>query len=248
MRCDHALPLWINGTTVPWDEIPNIDMDKEYWDQSANKFLTINNYQPMSIGSFNIGTYDLAYALLFNKKLIGDLGLDSPYQLVKSGEWTFDKMNEMMKSFTQDVNNDGIMDTTDNFGYVAHSKMVVPNFYISAGEMSIKKDANDIPYLAVTEERFLSVWEKVYQIMYDEPNWYNTKNQDFDIPTSSITAFQENRALFMDTSFFEIERLRNMETDFGIIPYPKFNSSQNQYYARISYYIPTIVPVTNKEL
>lgn len=49
MRCDHALPLWISGSTVMWDEIPNIDLQKEYWDQSINSFLTINNTQAMSI-------------------------------------------------------------------------------------------------------------------------------------------------------------------------------------------------------
>jgi hypothetical protein len=248
MRCDHALPIWIEGNLIPWNEIPNIDLSKTYWDQSINSFLTINNFQPMSIGSFNIGTYDLAYALLFNKQLIADLGLEMPYNLVESGEWTFDAMNTMMKAFTQDVNGDGIMDRNDNFGYVAHHKMVVPNFYIAAGEMSIKKDAGDIPYLAVGEPRFLGVWEKVYQMMYDDMNWYRDRSPDADVPSSSVTAFQENRALFMDTSFFEIERLRGMETDFGIIPYPKFDRSQSQYYARISYYIPTVVPVSNNEL
>jgi hypothetical protein len=126
--------------------------------------------------------------------------------------------------------------------------MVVPNFYIAAGEMSIKKDADDIPYLAVGEPRFLSVWEKVYQMMYDDMNWFRDRSPDADVPSSSVTAFQENRALFMDTSFFEIERLRGMETDFGIIPYPKFNAGQEKYYARISYYIPTIVPVSNNNL
>lgn len=190
----------------------------------------------------------MAYTLLFNKQLISDLGLDNPYTLVESGEWTFDKMSSMMKSATNDINGDGIMNERDSYGYVAHAKMVVPNFYISAGEMSIKKDKNDIPYFAAGEERFMRVWEKVYQIMYDDANWYNNKSPDGDVPTQSIKAFQENRALFMDTSFFEIEKLRSMETDFGIIPYPKFDTNQDKYYARISYYIPTIVPVTNRDL
>jgi len=240
MRCDHALPFWINDSLVTWNEIPNIDLTKEYWDRSINSFLTINNNQPMSIGSFNIGTYDLAYALLFNKQLVSDLALPDPYQLVESGGWTFDAMNDMMKAFATEIN--------EHYGYVAHPKMVVPNFYISAGEMSIKKNADDIPYLAVGEDRFLSVWEKVYLMMYDDANWWNRAPLDADVPSSSVNAFQESRALFMDTSFFEIERLRSMETDFGIIPYPKFDLSQDKYYARISYYIPTIVPVTNGEL
>lgn len=50
----------------------------------------------------------------------------------------------------------------------------------------------------------------------------------------------------MDASFYYIQQLRSMETDFGIIPYPKFDEEQERYYSRVSYYNAPIVPVTNQ--
>jgi hypothetical protein len=41
--------------------------------------------------------------------------------------------------------------------------------------------------------------------------------------------FSANKALFMTTQIGVIEELRNMETEFGILPYPKFNSEQKEY-------------------
>lgn len=52
----------------------------------------------------------------------------------------------------------------------------------------------------------------------------------------------------MDCSLFWISTLRDSETDFGIIPYPKFNDSQENYYARVSYFMPSMLPATNTDL
>jgi len=248
MRIDHALPFWLNGTMIPWDAIPYIDLEQPWWNQSINEFLTINDAQPMVIGAFNISTYDLAFALLFNQQIVADLNLPVPYGLVRDGTWTMDAMLGMMREFTQDVTGDGTMGENDHFGYVAHPKMVVPNFTIGAGEFMIRKDAQDLPYLAMTGERFLRAWERVYEMMWDGGHWWSNMPLDADVPSAGINMFQEGRALFMDTSFFEIERLRAMETDFGILPYPKLDTYQERFYARISYYVPTIVPITNTQL
>ena len=56
--------------------------------------------------------------------------------------------------------------------------------------------------------------------------------------------FSEGKALFMDMSFFFIEELREMETDFGIIPYPKYDENQSSYATRLCYYMPAVVPIT----
>jgi len=71
-----------------------------------------------------------------------------------------------------------------------------------------------------------------------------TEGDEFDIPSEIRAIFAEDRSLFMDMSFNFVESLRGMDTDFGIIPYPKYDESQNDYRTRVCYYMPTIVPVT----
>ena len=60
--------------------------------------------------------------------------------------------------------------------------------------------------------------------------------------------FENDRVLFMDCSLFHISSLRDTETDFGIIPYPKYDESQKDYCARVSYFMPSVLPATNKDL
>lgn len=247
VRCTEGLAYWQEDLIIPMDQVPLIDLTKPYWDASLNKSLTLGGVQYIAMGSFNISTYDLTFALLFNKDMINDFNLGDPYSMVKSGGWTYDKMNEMMTAVISDVDGDGKWTEQDRYGYLAHNKMVLPNFWISAGEMVISKDPADMPYLSMSGERFNAVFNKIFAITRDNNAWYKG-TFDFDIPTVCIDMFSAKKSLFMDVSFFWIESMRNTDVEFGILPYPKYDDAQERYYSRVSYYNPTLVPKTNSNL
>ena len=246
-RCSDAFPNWTENYAVSYDDIPVIDLKKPYWDISANKTLTLAGNQWAAIGKFNFSTYDISHALLFSKSLVNDYALESPYNLVTSGKWTFDKMEEMMKQVITDLNGDGIMDNKDRYGYLTHPKQVLPNFWIAAGEFSIGKNENDIPYLTMENERFLTVFDRIYTMMWDTGAFYFEEAEQ-DIPIYAREMFAGKQTLFMDTTLFLIESMRSMEMDFGIIPYPKFEERQENYASRIEYYFVMQIPVTNGDL
>jgi hypothetical protein len=131
-RCPDALSNWQEGLVLSYGDIPNIDLSRPYWNQGANKALTIKNNQYVALGNFNFASYELSHAMLFNKSMINDFELENPYQLVKDGKWTLAKMEEMMKAVIADLNGDGVMDDKDRYGYLAHPKEVLPNFWVSS--------------------------------------------------------------------------------------------------------------------
>ena len=243
IRCTDATGWWTDNLLVTADELPMIDLSKPYWDKTINESLTVAKQHYVALSSFDLCTYDLTFALMFNKSYIANYGFESPYDLVNGGEWTMDKMNEMMITVSEDADGDGRRDRNDRWGYVAHPKMVAPGFWIGADALSIEKDENDIPHLNIASERFINVWEKLISICYSD-NQYLGIDDAADIPADAIRIFSENRALFMDMSFFFSEQLRSMESDFGIIPYPKYDTAQDHYSARLCYYMPTVVPST----
>lgn len=56
--------------------------------------------------------------------------------------------------------------------------------------------------------------------------------------------FRENKGLFLTTMFFLVESLRDMESDFGIVPFPKYDEAQVEYITRVSFFDTSIIPVT----
>lgn len=248
IRCTDALTFWQDGIITPASELPYVDIDKSYWNRSFNDSLTLCHQQYIAIGDMLTSTHDLTYALTFNKKLADNYNIGDIYSLVRDGKWTFDQMLAMMKTATQDANGDTIMDENDNYGYSANPKQVLPDFWIAAGEMSVKKDENDLPYLAMGEERFTNVFDKIFDITYGAGTYYTPKDLSADVTESQIKLFTNNQLLFMDCSFFYVQQLRSMETDFGIIPYPKYTEDQSRYYSRVSYYNAPIIPISNDRL
>lgn len=227
IRCTDATGWWTDGLLVTADDMPVIDLSKPYWDKTINDSLTVANQHYVALSSFDLCTYDLTFALMFNKSYISNYGFEIPYDLVLNGQWTMDKMNEMMITVSKDTDGNGVRDKNDQWGYVAHPKMVSPGFWIGADALSIEKDENDIPHLNIGSEKFINVWEKLISICYSD-NQYLGIDDSADIPTDAILIFSENRALFMDMSFFFTEELRSMESDFGIIPYDADHSMSGE--------------------
>jgi len=246
VRCTTALSYHNDGLTVDTDTLPNLDFSMPWWNAVMNDSLTIGNKMYIAMGSYNISTYDLTYAMIFNKDMFSDFGFEDQYAAVNNGSWTFDLMEENMKAVIADVDGDGAMTVNDRYGYSAGIKQVLPGFWIAAGEMSIKKDGDDMPQIAMDNERFAAVIERTFKIVYD--NGYGYIHQIGDVPDDSIAMFNNSLALYMDVSMYHIEKLRSSEVDFGIIPYPKYNEAQSNYFGRVAYYIPTVVPITNDNL
>ena len=59
--------------------------------------------------------------------------------------------------------------------------------------------------------------------------------------------FGESRVLFVDEIFYRLNELRDVEVDFGIVPYPLFDDTQAEYYSRVEAGARIgMIPITNK--
>ncbi len=245
--CVDAPTLMGKGYAHDYADIPYIDLTKPYWDSGVNESMSLSGMRYAAIGDLSISTHDLTYILLFSSDLIAKNALENPYSLVFEGKWTMDRMKEMMEAVLADSNGNGERDAEDVFGYLGANKMVLPSFWIGAGEKTMEYNEEGVPVLSMTDERFVSVIEKIFAMTYDNNSRFKT-SEDLDVPTQNTNMFSTGHSLFLDCSLFYVAVLREMETDFGIIPYPKYDDEQSAYYARVSYYMPPMIPVTNTNL
>jgi hypothetical protein len=89
-------------------------------------------------------------------------------------------------------------------------------------------------------ERSFSAMEGCYDIMYDysftiNMHWVGDKLPGgIQIYPESEKMFQEDRGLFMWVRLRIVQNLRGMETDFGILPMPKLNEAQQEWYSTVN--------------
>ncbi|MCL2816042.1 MAG: hypothetical protein FWD23_15715, partial [Oscillospiraceae bacterium] len=120
-----------------------LTLDAPWWDQNIIQDTSIGGAAYMFAGDIFTYHYDGIALLMFNKRLLSDLGLESPYNLVNNNEWTMDNFNQMVKGVYIDLNQSGTMDRYDRYGFVTQADYVT-SFVNGAGEKFITKDENDL--------------------------------------------------------------------------------------------------------
>ena len=239
----HAYQWAQEGLVHPVKSLPYVDLDKPYWHQELNRELSVANKMYFASGEFNLTAYDCTQALLFNKSLAQDLGIADLYTLVLDGKWTFEKFAEYCLDARKDLDGDGKMTVEDQHGYISTSRMVLPNFWMAAGVKTIYKDADDIPYFAAMEQRFVDAYDMAMTYVRHNDAWFKAPSPNVQNDPLLTNMFKNGRALFFDNNFYTIKYLRDMDIDFGILPYPKMNEQQDRYYTRLYWTELFCVPV-----
>ena len=231
---------------------PYIDLAKPWWDHKATEQLTINGKLFATVGNYLITDKDATWIIMFNKKVLMNNSLEDPYQMVKSGTWTMDKMLAMMKSVAKDLNGDGKMDDTDQWGLVSQYRNALA-FYNGAGEYTAKVKAGK-PEITIYSNRAIDICEKVFALQADKNITINADEYISKYPNDTVwdgmqlVVFNTDRALFYYAGMNRVTLLRDMETDFGIIPPPKYDEGQDGYYPSVdvgctsSVAVPVTVP------
>lgn len=218
-------------------KVPNVDLTKPWYNQQGVAEMSICNKLYLVLSDTLLSHNDATSITIFNKQTVKDYGLEDPYTLVKEGKWTVDKLYDMAKATSVDLNGDGKMTPgEDQYGYLIWSDAIVTYLH-SGGQRLVGKDENDVPVLTFDNEKTFNVLEKVFDLLYDENVTGNVQKADFSAyngDSSFETLFSANRAAFGWCRMYMIPMLRAMETDFGIVPIPKIYEQDENYWSTVN--------------
>ncbi len=237
----------IQGLLYDFRDLKYVDLTKEYWCDSLNSSLSIANRNFMAVGDYSLSSHDGTGIMIFNKALHDSLGLDDVYKLVKDGKWTFDTFCDQAKAAVSDLNGDSKMDKSDRYGYLSIPKEIPSSFWMGAGELAISKDKDDIPYLSADkDERFINAFDKLLDMIWSDDVWFPS-----DKPNGAGAAespkFEDGQGLFGFQRLFTLEDMRVKEVDFGIIPFPKYEETQEKYWSRVAGLVMGMIPINVKD-
>ena len=237
--------LITEGCFIDWNELPNVNFDKPYWYSNCIRDINYGNKIYTMTGMYNLNILTQSNVLMFNKKICDESQMEYPYQMVLDGTWTVDRFIEMIKTGTRDLNGDTIIDPeVDQFGYWGWLWEQVPALFMGLGGDVLTKDKDNMPVVNIETEQNVNIVEVMNEIFAMDGVAHESVNYGaFD------TAFKSGRLLFNHTSIGGVTNFRDMEDDFGFIPYPKLDENQENYSVRIGNCGGlTYIPVTNTRL
>jgi ABC-type sugar transport system, periplasmic component len=241
-----------NGYLYNLFNVPYIDLSMPWYDQSAVRDLVVGDYLYGITGDLILLDNDATTAMIFNKQVLEDYSLGSPYDYVNNGQWTMDKLIEMTQAISEDLNGDGelyILD--DKFGTIVQDDAFY-SFLAGTGERIVSTDAEGYPYISFGSDKTYAALDKIITLMYDKDHVVNlhTYGGKFLIYQWQTEMFSLNRVLFSWIRMRVVETLRNMETDFGILPVPKYDEAQKEYFSLVNPYTSTTfaIPISNPNI
>ncbi len=211
-------------------KLPHLDLEATYWNPHASTVFWVGDKRAALCGNFSLSYISGIHLVAFNKNLWNDLQIkDDPYKLVREGKWTFDKMWEIAKLGVADLDGDGVMDyEKDRYGFSDTTRSVVWRHMIGAHYLTIEKDKDNMPIFSLPgNENMITYFKHVVDTINADPN---VLGNNYASVTSGAVKFEEEKALLAGCGVINIEKLREVEFDFGLLPDPKKDEAQEDYF------------------
>lgn len=247
-----GINLAASGYMKNLDNVNYLDFTQSYWNQMYMDEIAYKDVHYWSTGDITIAYISTIYAMFVNSSLWEDIYTDKTiYEIVLDGNWTIDKLREYSSGTYIDINGNGVTDDEDTFGFVMQEGHVLNGMVFASGMNYSQRDSEGNITLDIDNENTVNIFNKLYNLMYESGNaTYMLANTQYD--TTARKMFTEDRLLFFAQTFgaSENELLRAMETDYYIIPFPKYDEYQtnyivNQYDGVPLYGIPITVSLDN---
>ena len=246
-----AFQLAVKGYLYDLSKIPFLKTDSAWWMTDVLTSTSISGKNYFVPGDMHIGAMNAAGIIYFNKKVVTNYGLESPYSVVNEGKWTLDEMKNYCKIVTHDADGNGIMDQNDAYGFDCSSFAWQPLFY-GSGNLLISKDENDIPFLNAESEQNYDYVTTIVKLLNDSSATYNIHHAVgvSDLAGFGINRFMSDQTLFFIELMYGVPEFREMEGDFGLLPLPKATETQEYYstYLHPHNASSVVVPIINAKL
>ena len=230
----YTTALSTEGLFYNWQDVSTIDLTRVWWGARSGMAdqLTINGKLYLISGDASFLYTQKAFAVFFNKTMLESNNIvksDDLYQLVHDGKWTLDKLIEYSSSLSTDLDGNGVYDGADQYGLVTYLKTSVDNFFPCFGVDIVTRDDQGNYQVAMNNEHTVAVTDKLNQLFYSD-----NRTSLVGSKGDSVKAFTGNHAAFTLGGLEWYPSFKDMESDYGVLPYPKFDENQANYSTSVS--------------
>lgn len=220
---------------VDLNTVGNIDLTQPWWDQRAVEDFNIAGHVYMATGDISIYDNNPTFCVYFNKDIATNYGMPNFYDMVNEKTWTIDNFKIYAEQFGGDTDNDGnhVNDIDDEYGIYIWDDIMMG--IVNAGGIKcaeVDDDPSSETYgqiqLTLYSEKLINLIDKFASYAFDKDITCAFQRHNYDQNWGQI-AFMEDRALFYMHNIGEAPLLREMETDFGILPLPLYEETQENY-------------------
>ncbi len=210
-----------------WYDIPNVDFSKPWWAASTSEELSVNGKCVLAISDFNLSAITCTYCMVFNKNLANSYDLGNLYEVVNEGKWTFDYFTSLIDDIYIDTDGSGTKTSGDFYGILQLDRNHMNQWLWAFDNPIMKKDEEGVPAIALKTDKINNIVSTLYDYIYNTEGVYY--EADFTDPSEM---FLSKKTIFdiVVIGDFLGEGYRNFDDEYGVLPMPKWDETQKDYY------------------
>ena len=225
-----------------------IDISQPYWSELYISNINYRDNLYWLAGDMTHSFISYIYAMFVNSTVWNNYyNGENINDIVLEGGWTLDTLHQYAEGTYTDNNGDTRRDAGDSYGVIMQQGNVLNGMIFAANVQYTGIDDSGEYYVALNNEHTVDVYSKLHTMFYETEYGLMLGNEAYI--TQCVKMFSEDRVLFCPRQFHftEEDGIRSMESDFYIIPLPKYDAAQenyrvNQYDGVPIYGVPTTLP------
>lgn len=210
---------------------PYLSLDKPWWDGEYMSEMTVGEDTIYAlVGDYAVDRTRCLDCVYYNKGMYEEFYRDGDalYDEVLSGNWTWETLRRISSDVWSDINNDGIANRDDRLGYCINGYNNLDGLFYGSGSRVTERDEDGLPALCLNNERVSNIIKDLYTFCYETPGVFYS-GTEYTEDVENRTHFENGNAMFLFGFFYTAEAMREMKSDYGIVPYPKYDEAQSEY-------------------
>ncbi len=216
--------LAIEGLAYDLTELPNINLEKRWWNKQYYDAANYNGAVYSMLGDIAYSLYEYLMVIFYNEEIAEDHDITGLYDTVLDGDWTFGQLKTYVTMVTTDLN---LEDTLYGFLVNGHGN----HAYLGAFDVDVMPLVDDrhTVSLEITEELFNPI-NAVVEFVQNTPQVRKDYQHENSIGVQN-PLFVAGRSLFYEQMLGQAMYFKeDMKADYGVLPYPKYNENQVDYH------------------
>ena len=230
-------PAWLHpmaeqGHFLNIRNLDFIDFSKDCWNDYANTQLTMGGKLYYTTNKFLLHDKHRLSVAFYNRDKAAELNIGYLETKVFDGTWVIDDLVEIAKIGS--VDSDGVdgMSMNDQWGVAFESSWAFARLAYGV-EFRISENGSDgYPKLIGATDRMISCLDKVFALTSDKNTCYIYSLRDATDKTEiDSDIFTRGDAVVHLDCMSTIDDTGKMKFAYGILPMPKYDANQKEYYA-----------------
>lgn len=252
----YAAQMVKNNYFVDLSKTPHVDLTKPWYNQTILDTVMPTDYISFVAGSFSLVNIKSAFAMYYNADLYASLGrTEDLIALVKEGKWTREKLEALTLDAYADLDGDNVADPSDRYG-ITFGDWNKYCCFPAAFDIEIvgRDDANSF-VCRFDSERAVDAVAYLCSLIHDNPTTLPALSSSVADANSYMVdsgggnrvskPFMDGNAMFTFSLVGDAATISpNVEFNFGILPTPKWDESQETYQTSLQRSCYALIPTT----